>query len=159
MDFKKLTTNLTVALFITGLSATAAFGADPISPPVNDQDAVTVKGEVTYPEVDDFVAVDTQPEAIKKHVPVYPRLAQRVGLEGRVYVQALVDVSGDVHKAIVGRSTGAPILDQAALEAAYKYKYKPAMRDGKPVAYWVTYKVEFEIPARETASAAASESK
>jgi TonB family protein len=161
MNLKKLTTNLTTALVLSGLCASVAMGADPITPQSDDQQKSSTKTEAAlshFPEPTDFVAVDTQPEATFRQAPEYPRLAQRVGLEGRVYVQALIDTSGEVAKAIVGRSTGAPILDQAALDAAYKCKYKPAMRDGQPVAYWVTYKVKFEIPKSETASVNKSES-
>ena len=34
-------------------------------------------------------------------------------------------------------------FDEAAMEAAYQFRYKPAIQNGQPVAVWVTYQVNF----------------
>jgi len=149
MDFRRLTVNLTTGLLVVAFTATAAQGADPITPPESESIAAS---EEKFPGPSDFVAIDTYPEATYRHAPDYPRLAQRLRLEGKVYVQTLVDTTGKVRQAIVGRSCGTPILDQAALDAALLYQYKPALRNGKPVACWVTYKVEFEVPKADVAT-------
>ena len=36
-------------------------------------------------------------------------------------------------------------LDHKAVEAVEQYKFKPAMKDGKPVAVYVNIEVNFQI--------------
>lgn len=97
------------------------------------------------PDPDEFVAVEVYPEMIYMETPEYPRLAEEAGLEGIVWIKALLDKNGDVRDARVGKSSGTASLDQAAVDAAYKCKFKPGIQNGKPVACWVTYKVEFVL--------------
>jgi protein TonB len=56
-----------------------------------------------------------------------------------------VDTDGTVKEAVVYVSSGVAVLDRAALKAAYKNKFRPAVQNGNPVAIWVTYKVKFEL--------------
>ena len=67
------------------------------------------------------------------------------GLEGVVWVKALVGSDGSVRDAVVYKSSGTPSLDEAAVAAAPACKFKPAIQNGSPVAMWVTYKVEFVL--------------
>lgn len=97
------------------------------------------------PSSDDFVAVDVMPEMIYEQQPVYPEKAKTKEIEGTVWIRALVAEDGTVTKAKVQKPSGVDMLDQSALKAAYKCKYKPAEQDGKPVAVWVTYKVVFNL--------------
>ncbi|MFZ5979754.1 MAG: energy transducer TonB, partial [Candidatus Zixiibacteriota bacterium] len=76
--------------------------------------------------------------------PVYPLLAVHSGIEGVVWVRALVGERGNVLEAAVEKSSGFPYLDDAALKAAMKCRYKSGMQQGIPVTCWVTYKVEFD---------------
>lgn len=99
------------------------------------------------PDASEFVPVEIYPEMIYEEKPEYPRLARGAGLEGTVWVQALVDKEGTVRKAQVARSSGTAALDEAAVQAAYKNRFKPGIQNGRPVAVWVTYKVDFRISA------------
>ena len=92
-----------------------------------------------------FVPLEIYPEMIYRHVPDYPRLAEQAGITGLVWVKSLVDEEGAVRKAILGKTSGVNSLDQAAVKAAYKCKFKPGIQNGRPVKVWVTYKVEFEL--------------
>jgi TonB family protein len=113
----------------------------PLKPKTNDIDF--------FPEPDEFVPVEVPPEMIYEEIPEYPRLAKDLGWEGTVWVKALVDILGDVRNAMVFKSSGYNLLDQAAVEAAYKCKFKPAIQNGRPVSVWVTYSVEFAITKNE----------
>ncbi|MBD3332642.1 TonB family protein [candidate division GN15 bacterium] len=93
----------------------------------------------------DFTPCEIYPEMIYQHVPEYPRLAKQAGIEGMVWVQALVDEDGEVERAIVAKSSGVASLDESALRAAYENKFKPGIQNGRPVPVWVTYKVEFVL--------------
>jgi len=63
--------------------------------------------------------------------PTYPIAAARRELEGYVTVQYDVLETGAVANAIVVESTDR-IFEKAALAAAYRFRYKPRMVDGKP---------------------------
>jgi TonB family protein len=98
-----------------------------------------------YPTIDSFVAVEKPPEMVFKNEPDYPQTEKRLGLEGVVIIKALVDIDGTVADAVVWKSCDVKALDEAALEAAYLNRYTPAMQNGRPVAIWVTYRVEFVL--------------
>ena len=122
--------------------------ADIVAPDVSagDQNIVVDIGEDEYlPPPDEFIPVEIQPEMIYQHKPEYPRLAKTAGLTGTVWVKALVDKEGNVRQAQVGKSSGTQSLDEVAVTAAYKNKFKPAIQNGRPVAIWVTYRVDFKL--------------
>ena len=98
-----------------------------------------------FPEPDKFIVIDQPPEMIYEHMPEYPRMARKMGISGTVWVQALVDREGNVREARVAKSSDFASLDEAAVRAAYKNTYRPAIRDGNPVACWVSYQVKFEL--------------
>ncbi len=97
------------------------------------------------PAEDEFVPVEQMPELIKEAMPVYPKEAVEKKITGKVYIRALIDKNGDPVKVKVAKSSGNELLDKAALEAAKKNKYEPALQNEQPVAVWVTYPVDFTL--------------
>lgn len=93
----------------------------------------------------DFVAVEIYPEMLKMTPPEYPRLAKKAGIQGVVWVKVLVDKDGQSRKAMIAKSSGNELLDNAALESAKTARFKPGIADGKPVATWVTYNIDFKL--------------
>jgi len=89
-------------------------------------------------EVFEFFAVSEKPQIIKKEVPVYPDLARRAQIEGKVVVTVTIDKQGNVEKADIFKSV--PMLDEAAIAAAMRCKFKPAKQRDKFV------KVKMNIP-------------
>lgn len=73
------------------------------------------------------------PKLVKYYEPEYPESAQKAGLEGKVIVKVEVDERGRVSKALIIRSSGYEILDSAALEAVKKFKFEPAVENGRPI--------------------------
>lgn len=71
---------------------------------------------------------------IVKVAPTYPRRAAQRGIEGYVVVEFTVTTMGTVENPRVIEADPANIFDSAALRAVGKFKYKPKMADGKPVA-------------------------
>ncbi len=94
---------------------------------------------------DSFQSVEIYPEIIYEHKSPYPKFAKIAGLEGVVWIKALVGREGDVIKAIVAKTSEIILLDEAALEDALLYKYRPGIQNGVPVKVWVTYKVEYRL--------------
>jgi protein TonB len=86
---------------------------------------------------------DTPPRVKKQKRPKYPRKAFDAKIEGTVLVEALLGADGRIKKARVIQSVEG--LDEAALEAARKWQFVPALRGGKPVATIIHMPVKFLI--------------
>ncbi|SYZ74445.1 membrane hypothetical protein [Candidatus Zixiibacteriota bacterium] len=97
------------------------------------------------PAFDEFIPVDSTPVMIKMAQPIYPDSAKETGVEGGVYVNVLVDSKGQIRDARISKSSGSAMLDKAALNAARQCEWKPAIKDGKPIAVWVSYKIIFQM--------------
>jgi len=114
---------------------------DEMTPPPREQ--VELQNEPTY-----FVAVEEMPEpigglqAIHEKI-IYPEIARRAGVEGKVYVLAFIDESGTVTRAEVTKGIGMG-CDEAAIDAVLKTKFKPGMQRGKPIKVQVTVPISFK---------------
>lgn len=108
----------------------------------------TSVGIPEYPPPDSFIPLEIQPQLIDYVTPNYPRLMIEAGIEGTVWVQALIDTDGRVLKAIVARSSGVELLDEAAVNASYENTFSPGVQNGVPVRVWVTYRVDFNLRDR-----------
>jgi protein TonB len=78
--------------------------------------------------------------------PVYPRDAMSRREQGVVTMQFTVGVNGKLVGSAVVKSSGFRDLDQAALNALIRCRFKPAYRDGKPVqaAFVLEYRWELQ---------------
>lgn len=107
---------------------------------------IDIPDEEYMPAPGEFVPVEIQAEMIEEAVPEYPRQAKLAGMEAVVWVQALVDKNGDVREARILKSSGSKAgFDEAAIVAAKKCKFKPAIQNGRPVPVWVSFSIEFEL--------------
>jgi TonB family protein len=99
------------------------------------------------PPSNTFIACDQEPTILVAADPVYPESARRQGLEARVLVKAFVNVLGQVEAVEVPTADSLENREfvEAARAAAWKTKWKPATRDGEPVAVWVVYHVRFRL--------------
>ncbi|NDK37508.1 TonB family protein [Pseudoxanthomonas gei] len=78
--------------------------------------------------------------------PKYPGQALRSGVEGSVSVRIEVDATGTPTDVKVVERSGerSRDLDRAVLDAARKWRFEPAMKNGKAVAGAVILPVEFK---------------
>ena len=96
-----------------------------------------------------FVKVEEMPEpigglyAIQSKIK-YPEEAKRNGIEGRVFIQAFIDETGNVAdvKVIKGISVG---CDEAALEAVKQTKFIPGKQKGEPKKVQVSIPIVFKL--------------
>ena len=113
---------------------------------VGDKDIVIENMDELLPSPDEFVAYEEAPQKIEEITPKYPEMARRAGIEGVVWVNALVDKEGKVRDVIIVKDSGANAgFEEAAIEAAKETTWKPAISNGQPVALWVTYKIVFKL--------------
>jgi TonB family protein len=86
----------------------------------------------------------TQVEITFKPNPVYTDEARQLKLEGDVLLEVMFGANGQLHVNRVVRGLGHG-LDQAALSAAEKIRFKPALRNGVPVDSTAIVHVVFRI--------------
>ena len=94
---------------------------------------------------DKLAALDTYPTFINQAAPEYPPEAKMEGIEGTTTIKALIGKNGKAEKVEVAKSSGSKMLDDAAVEAAKQSTFSPGTQDGKPVAAWVAYTVNFKL--------------
>jgi len=86
-------------------------------------------------------SLDSEPEPVTLAQAKYPAFALDAGIEGTVVLDVLVDETGHLSNIKVAHPvTG---LDQAAVDAAKRSVFKPAMKDGRPVPAWMKMSVTF----------------
>ena len=125
---------------IADLSATSIIGGG------GDSIAVDIPYEEYLPPPEEFVPYDEPPIPIKEVKPEYPPLAKQAGIEGVVWVKALVDKNGKVRDAIIFKPSGASAgFEESALAAVKQNEYKPAISNNQPVAVWVVFPIRFTL--------------
>jgi protein TonB len=103
----------------------------------------------TGSDEDYFIAVEDLPELVggiaglQKRV-VYPEMAVRAGIQGRVFVLAFVNEVGHVVKAEVQKGIGGG-CDEAAVKAVMESKFHPGKQRGKAVKVRVSIPVRFSL--------------
>jgi len=88
---------------------------------------------------------DRQVALIARSNPAYPAQALRAGEQGTVLVLAQVDVNGQVSDARVVHHSGSPTLDRAATNEVRRWKFEPALHDGRPIVASVEVPVNYRL--------------
>jgi protein TonB len=92
----------------------------------------------------EYHVVEVKPQILKAVSPKYPDLARKAGIEGMVYVLAIVGPDGRVRSATVARSDN-PIFNEPAVAAVMQFEFSPAMQQDRPVACKVMVPVRFTL--------------
>ncbi|MEZ8950741.1 MULTISPECIES: TonB family protein [unclassified Vibrio] len=77
--------------------------------------------------------------------PNYPRQARRRGIEGVATYEIWLDAEGKQVKQALVNSSGALMLDNAALEAIKQWKFSPHTVNGRAIAHRVQIPVRFRL--------------
>lgn len=125
--------------FTIAITATSPDGQDPgrgkgpgRASPVND--------DVPFAER----AVDAPARLVRGEVPSYPAEARGDGVEADVPLQLVVSREGGVESVQVVRRAGHG-FDEAAIGAAHRFRFSPAVKQGQPVRVQVSWTVEFRL--------------
>ena len=84
------------------------------------------------------------PTAINTPDPEYSEEARKAKFQGTCVLWLIVDQNGRPRDVRVARSLGMG-LDQKAIEAVRKWEFKPATKDGRPVAVQINVEVNFRL--------------
>ena len=77
--------------------------------------------------------------------PRYPLRAQSRNIEGWVVVEFTITPTGSVIDAKVTDAKPEGTFDRAALNAIVKWKFKPKIENGRPVAQRAVQRLEFNV--------------
>ncbi|HZS40583.1 MAG TPA: TonB-dependent receptor [Polyangia bacterium] len=97
---------------------------------------------------------DTAPVLIERVEPSYPEAARLAGIGGTVGLELSIGADGSVGEVKLIRSAGVG-LDDAAIAAARKFRFRPAQHDGRPIASTVLFDQRFNIRPHLSAEIAA----
>lgn len=92
------------------------------------------------------VTTITDAVAQRRVEPKYPTKEARNGREGWAILSYVIETDGSVSNILVQESSGRRSFDKAAIKAAKKWRYQPAMENGKPVQQCQNrVKIDFSI--------------
>lgn len=120
-------------------TTTGAPTADGPEPPANEEE----------PSDEIFVVVEEQPElvggmaALQQEID-YPTFAAKAGIEGRVFVEFVVDEEGHAQNPTVTRGVH-KLLNKEALRVVKEMTFRPGKQRGTPVKVRMTLPVNFEL--------------
>jgi TonB family protein len=83
---------------------------------------------------------------LKSVQPIYPGRAEKNKIEGWVDVEFTVAENGKVRDASVHAVSIAGVFEESALKAVSQWRYKPVLRDAKPVSVRSQIRVRFSLP-------------
>ena len=112
---------------------------EPIYDDFEGRDAIrTYESHASVPYREDYV--------IKKMIePVYPPQAMVLGHEGYVLVEVYVNDKGFVQEAWVRKVKGDKSFETATLDAVKQFEFRPVMDRGRPISFWLSFLVRFEL--------------
>ena len=92
-----------------------------------------------------FIPYDDPPQPMTSIRPQYPEIAQEAGIEGVVVVQAFIDKKGRVKETLILKGVPNTGLDEAAMEAIRKTRFKPAKQRERAVGVWISIPVNLKL--------------
>ncbi len=121
---------------------------EPPAPPmaiVNPPAPAPTPATVPLPPPQPKVIPASQVQYLEPIEVVYPRLSIRQREEGIVMVRLLIDEGGLPRDVQVSRSSGSARLDEAAMTAVRKARFKPPTENGRPVTGITHIPVDFQL--------------
>ncbi|WP_437803429.1 TonB-dependent siderophore myxochelin receptor MxcH [Sorangium sp. So ce693] len=124
--------------------APADEGVEGAAPQAETAPAARAPGDGAAPAV-------RPPELTGAVEAAYPQAAREAGLEGSVVLRLTIDAEGRVTGAEVAEPAGHG-FDEAAREAALRFRFTPARRGDRSVASRILYRHDFRLPASPPAA-------
>jgi len=85
------------------------------------------------------------PVVLRQVDPEYTPEATRRGIQGEVWIEAVVDIDGNVIEPRLLRGLPDEELNRRAMEAIQRWQFKPGMKDGQPVPVIAVFTVTYRL--------------
>jgi len=121
------------------LAATAMAGCRTGREPKPSVDGTTTRIAYTLSEI------DQPPRVVERAAPAYPSEAKRPWVQGVVTLKFIVTRKGIVLHPEVVKADPPGVFDASALEAIAKWRFKPAIKDGREVDVIIIAPLRFEL--------------
>lgn len=107
---------------------------------VSASKVIPIRGKQSAPI---FTPYDEAPKMLSAMKIDYPKEAKKNGIDGTVTVSVLISKTGLVEEAEI--VDGIPELNESAIKAVKKVRFKPGKHKGKPVNVWMDVPVQYII--------------
>jgi len=107
---------------------------------VSASKVIPIRGKQSAPI---FTPYDEAPKMLSTMKIDYPKEAKKNGINGTVTVSVLISKTGLVEEAEI--VDGIPELNESAIKAVKKVRFKPGKHKGKPVNVWMDVPVQYII--------------
>ncbi len=91
----------------------------------------------------------SRPGYYKNPPPYYPEEAKRLGQQGLVILNVIVNNKGKAKSVNLELSAGYHLLDESAVQAVKSWRFKPAMISGVPIESEVEVPIRFKLEDSE----------
>lgn len=81
----------------------------------------------------------------------YPKEAEELGIEGKVFVQLTIDETGKIGQVEIKRGVESRLNEEALRVVWQMPRWKPAQKDGKAVSAQLTLPIHFDLPIKHDA--------
>ncbi|MCP4571330.1 MAG: hypothetical protein GY838_03190 [bacterium] len=107
-------------------------------------DSLTATAADLRGELAALSAVERAPEPLHRVKPVYSEALAKARARGVVSAYLLVDVDGAVRDVNITEDIGYDSREVASA-AFRRFRFRPAVRGGEPVAVWILHRIRFEF--------------
>jgi protein TonB len=89
--------------------------------------------------------MDSPPTPVNRLPPQYPSALLKKGIGGKVIISCVIDENGRLVSSRIKQSSGQSALDQAAMTAVSRWKFRPGQRAGKNFKATCNVPFHFEV--------------
>jgi TonB family protein len=113
----------------------------------DQQTAIPMEGEYAYRTYASRAAAPYREDYVILRMvkPEYPTDALLNAEEGYVLIEAYIADNGTVNEAYVRSSYGPVSFESSSIAAVKQFLFKPVTEGGKPVSFWVSFLVKFQL--------------
>lgn len=86
----------------------------------------------------------TRPVFLSGPNPRYTQAALDRAVEGRLVARCVISAEGTVRDCCVRQ--GLPLMNAAVIGALQQRRYRPAMKDGRPIDVWYWFFIDLRLP-------------
>lgn len=86
-----------------------------------------------------------QPDYAYNPPPDYPIALRENNISGIVHMQVLVQIDGSPREITVHKSSGYRLMDEAAVRAVRRWRFIPALDNGRASTGWVEFPIRFSL--------------